>query len=452
MRILLAANASYMPPRGGATRSNLVWLEHLAHAGHECRVVAALLARDPAGRLEQLRNEQIDLSARTEAAGVEIVEHDGIRFYSAADPAVRAGALRDQVREFRPDWVLVSSEDLGGILLREAHQVAPGRVVYLAHTPQFFPFGPASWSPDAHGADLVARSASIVAISSTVADYIERHISRRPEVIHPPIYGRPPWPDFGSFDAGLVTMINPCGLKGIDIFLAIARRFPGFDFGAMQGWGTTSADRRALESLGNLTMLPNCRDIDDLLRRTRVLFMPSLWYEGFGLIVVEAMLRGIPVIASDSGGLPEAKLGTGFIIPVKPIERFEPEFDEHGLPKAVIPPQDIEPWAEALHSLLTDRWMYENESRTSREAAGRFVSGLSAGALEKHLSSLEPRLRILLAHNSTYYPGHGGGDKSNRLLVKRSPPGATPASSSRAWRRLARPSSSVTCGNWPLAP
>ena len=41
MRILLAANASYVPPRGGATRSNLVWLDHLAAAGHECRIVAA---------------------------------------------------------------------------------------------------------------------------------------------------------------------------------------------------------------------------------------------------------------------------------------------------------------------------------------------------------------------------------------------------------------------------
>src|ERR1700687_379471 len=27
-------------------------------------------------------------------------------------------------------------------------------------------------------------------------------------------------------------------------------------------------------------------------------------------------------------------------------------------------------------------------------------------------------MRILLAHNSTYYPAHGGGDKSNRLLME----------------------------------
>ena len=58
--------------------------------------------------------------------------------------------------------------------------------------------------------------------------------------------------------------------------------------------------------------MPNPRNIDEMLRATRILLMPSLWYEGFGLIVMEAMLRGIPVVASDSGGLREAKAGTGF--------------------------------------------------------------------------------------------------------------------------------------------
>ena len=39
MRILLTANASYVPPRGGATRSNLIWLDQMARAGHLCRIV-----------------------------------------------------------------------------------------------------------------------------------------------------------------------------------------------------------------------------------------------------------------------------------------------------------------------------------------------------------------------------------------------------------------------------
>src|ERR1035441_2148300 len=96
MRILLTANASYVPPRGGATRSNLLWLEYMAARGHECRIVAGA----PGGR----------------------------------------GPERDGVGVSRKYW--------GHALPREAHEAAPGRVVYLAHTPQFFPFGPASWNPD----------------------------------------------------------------------------------------------------------------------------------------------------------------------------------------------------------------------------------------------------------------------------------------------------------------
>lgn len=348
MRILLTANASYDPPRGGATRSNRVWLRHLASAGHECRTVCG------------------------------------------EGQSRRAPALREQILEWRPDWVLVSSEDLGHALLREAHHSAPGRVVYLAHTPQFYPFGPASWNPDPRAAELVARSAGIVAIGRHMADYIERALGRRAVVIHPPIYGAPPFANYGNFERGLIAMINPCAVKGISIFLETARRLPEYEFGVVPEWGTTAADRRALERLPNVRFLPNVQDIDEVLARTRVLLNPALWYEGFGLIVMEAMLRGIPVVASTSGGLEEAKRGTGYAIPVKLIERYEPVFDEHGLPKPVLPENDVAPWVAALRELLTSRSAYEKESAASRLAAGRFVSGLDAGEMERFLLSLEP--------------------------------------------------------------
>jgi surfactin synthase thioesterase subunit/glycosyltransferase involved in cell wall biosynthesis len=383
MRILLTANASYDPPQGGSTLSNLVWLRHLASAGHECRTVCG---------------------------GAQ---------------ARRVQALRKQILVWRPDWVLVSSEDLGHALLREAHHSAPGRVVYLAHTPQFYPFGPASWNPDRHAAELVARSAGIVAIGRHMADYIERALGRRATVIHPPIYGAVPFANYGNFERGLILMINPCAVKGISIFLETAERLPEYEFGVVPGWGTTAADRRALGRLPNVRFLPNVKDIDEVLAQTRVLLNPSLWYEGFGLIVMEAMLRGIPVVASNSGGLEEAKRGTGYVIPVQTIERYEPVFDEHSMPKPVLPENDVAPWVAALRELLTSRSAYEQESAASRLAAGRFASGLDAGEMETFLRSLRPgaaartpAMRILLAQNSLYYPAHGGGDKSNRLLME----------------------------------
>jgi glycosyltransferase involved in cell wall biosynthesis len=367
MRILLTATASYAPPRGGATRSNLIWLDHLARAGHECRIVCG--ASGP---------------------GAELRHHESIAVFAAGDPGRRVQRLRQEIGEFQPDWVLVSSEDLAHGLLREAHHCAPGRVVYLAHTPQFYPFGPASWNRDRHAADLVAQSAGIVAIGRHMADYIQRELGRPAAVIHPPIYGAGPFPHFARFEHGLITMVNPCAVKGISIFLDVARRLSAHDFGVVLGWGTTAEDRHDLLSLPNMRILPNARNIDDVLARTRILLMPSLWYEGFGLIVMEAMLRGIPVVASDSGGLKEAKRGTGYIIPVQTIERYQPVFDEHAMPTPVVPPNDIAPWMAAIEELLTVREAYERESAVSRAAAEQFVGGLDAADLERFLCALPP--------------------------------------------------------------
>jgi len=58
---------------------------------------------------------------------------------------------------------------------------------------------------------------------------------------------------------------------------------------------------------------------DDILRCVDVTVVPSLWNEPFGRVVIESYARGIPVIVSNRGGLPEiVQPGkTGFI--------FDPE-------------------------------------------------------------------------------------------------------------------------------
>jgi glycosyltransferase involved in cell wall biosynthesis len=170
----------------------------------------------------------------------------------------------------------------------------------------------------------------------------------------------------------------------------VAQRLPAHQFGVVPGWGTTAEDRRALERLANVRFLPNARNIEDVLARTCILLMPSLWYEGFGLIVMESMLRGIPVVASDSGGLVEAKRGTGYVIPVHVIDRYQPVFDEHAMPRPVVRENDPAPWVAAIEELMEDRRAYESESAASRDAALGFVSGLDAGDLGRFLLALRP--------------------------------------------------------------
>ncbi len=373
MQILLTSNASHDPARGGSTRSNLIWLEHLATSGHECLVVC---------------------SALESASDSALTLQKGVRILSVKDLVRRRSILAEQIQSFHPDFVLVSSEDLSHLLLREAYGAAPDRLIYLAHTPQFYPFGPASWNPDKKAADIVRSARAIVAIGAHMQGYIRESLGCEATVIHPPIYGSPPFARFGSFEEGWILMINPCVVKGIGIFIELAQAFPRLPFAALKGWGTTRDDLLALASLPNVTVLESVAHIEEVLSRARLLLAPSLWYEGFGLIAMEAMLRGLPVIASDSGGLAEAKQDTGFVIPVRAIERYEPSFDENHMPKPVGVRQDIEPWRQALETLLGDSEIYWREAELSRQAALRFVSGLRASQFEDMLRELPAAKRI----------------------------------------------------------
>jgi len=363
MRILLTSNAGYAPPRGGSTRSNLAWLRRLASHGHACHVVSASLGED----------------AKSET--------DGIRIRSVKALTMRARVIAEEIRSFRPDWVLVSSEDVSHILLRTCARAAPRRMIYLAHTPQFFPFGPESWNVDRTAADLLRSSAGIVVIGRHMAAYVEQHLGVAATIVHPPIYGDAPFPSFGNFDRGHILMVNPCQVKGIAIFLELARRFPPLPFAALEGWGTTTSDREALSACPNIRLLGSVRNIDEVLADTRVLLMPSLWYEGFGLIAMEAMLRSIPVIASDSGGLEEAKQGTGLVVPVRRITSYVPEFDEVHMPKPVVPAQDLTGWIAALQTLSEDRDFYAAESATERAVAVRFIASIDPWQIEKYLDA-----------------------------------------------------------------
>ena len=50
-------------------------------------------------------------------------------------------------------------------------------------------------------------------------------------------------------------------------------------------------------------MTPDRRALADFYRRARMLVVPSIWYETFGIVAAESMSHGIPVIASRIGAL-----------------------------------------------------------------------------------------------------------------------------------------------------
>lgn len=82
--------------------------------------------------------------------------------------------------------------------------------------------------------------------------------------------------------------------------------------------------RQLAKDLGVATQvefLGNRRDVPDILAGAQVFVLSSLW-EGFPISILEAMRAGLPVIATDVGGVSEAVVDgeTGFITPAKDAE------------------------------------------------------------------------------------------------------------------------------------
>ena len=393
MRILLAQNALYYPAYGGGDRSNRLLHGGAGRAGHDCRVVARIARFSVEGHAQYLRE--------LEARGVRpLAAEDGVVISAALEsrhlwsriipicgPALRADCGVPTGRD--PDVYGRSRATAAGG--RRCDRAA--RVVYLARAPLALPFGPDCAFPSEAKTDVLRQADAVIGVSRYVSDYI-RQWSGIPAVYVPiSLPDPPPYPDLGRFENEFVTLVNPCAVKGISIFLELADRMPEVRFAAVPTWGATAADRAALERRANVTLLDAADNVDEIFRRTRVLLVPSLWAEARSRIVMEAMLRGVPVMASNVGGIPEAKLGVDYLLPVRPIEKYRPQLDDQMVPLPVLPPQDIGPWQAALERLLSDRAHYEAISRASRQAALADAAGLTVDPFEDLLEQLQHAAR-----------------------------------------------------------
>jgi len=389
LKILLTSKLPYFPTLSGASKADRRLLEGLADRGHSSRATllkSAAATPDASTRfLSELSLRGIGLSASS--VGMDIFHHHGVEVRAFGDAHRLCAELTNQIGQFEPDWILVS-EDRSYLCLAAALEASPGRVVYLCHSQATLPFGPECFLADPTKTALLRRAAGIITVSRYLKDYVGQWGGLDATVIPFPVYGEGPFRNYGSFEHGYVTMVNPSPIKGISIFLQLARARPDIQFGAVSSWATRNIDRSSLERLPNVRLLAPAENIDEIFAQTRVLLVPSLWGEAFGYLVVEAMLRGIPVISSKAGGLPEAKLGVDYLLPVRPIESYAERLDDCLLPAPIVPEQDIEPWLGALAELLSNRATYERVSTESREASHLYVAGLGVGPFEVYLEDL----------------------------------------------------------------
>jgi glycosyltransferase involved in cell wall biosynthesis len=392
VKLLFAQKLPYLPVLNGASRVGRCLLEGLAERGHECRAIALVGA--PAEELKlresRNRNDRSSLTILELSPSHQVFMSNGVKVYAFANGARLHERLKEQIQEFDPTWTIIS-EDPTYMLLAQAAAIDRRHTIYFSQSQATLPFGPEAFVVDRFKKQMLEEVAGILTVSTYLKSYIQRWGGLDSFVASIPVYGVPPFPHLSSIDNPHVTMVNPSKIKGLPIFLELARRFRGVKFAAVPTWATSAADRTALGSLPNVEILPPSADVDDLFRRSRVLLVPSLWGEAFGLVVVEAMLRGIPVLASDVGGLREAKLGVDFLLPVRRIERYESRRDENGMPIPVVPDQNVDAWDGALRKVLSDKGEFNRISVESRKAAMDYVLGLSIVPTEQYLEELAQR-------------------------------------------------------------
>ena len=100
----------------------------------------------------------------------------------------------------------------------------------------------------------------------------------------------------------------------------------------------------------NVTIRPAAKGVEAIYGSTKVLLAPSRYQEAWGRVASEVQINGIPVLASNRGGLPEA-VGPGGI---------RLDYDA-----------PIERWASHLHAMWNDEAYYASLSEKALAHAAR---------------------------------------------------------------------------------
>jgi len=185
-------------------------------------------------------------------------------------------------------------------------------------------------------------------------------------------------------DPRFLTFVNPVARKGTSVLVRIVLELdhlrPDIPILVADGRGTAEdlvKERLDLSGVRNLNRMANTTDPRDYYRVSRALLMPSLWSEPFGRVAAEALANGIPVLASDRGGLPQTLGGAGFVFSVP--DRCTPTSGE--IPTR----EEIRPWLDVIIRLWDDPDFEAAQRTRCQVAANRWEPDSLMNDYEKYI-------------------------------------------------------------------
>ena len=335
MRILFITAHPYLPQMyGGLQTSTNALCLHLHERGHHVAVLGALMPHDVLGRVARYKLRFRKVLGRPPVTRDHVCGYPVWRAWFP-DQVVRTVIQREQ-----PDVVVVLA--VKPVLMALAAQPAGVPIIMKLQDVEF----------DQHGGAFEALGpVAAVANSQFTAKTYRDAYGIDPAVIYPFVYAQ----KFGQpTSRENVTFINPHAFKGLQIALGVARACPDIPFVFIETWPLKPDERRALAaemaSLPNVTLRKPQKNMSAVYGKCKILLVPSLWYEGYGKVVTEAALSGIPAVASRLGGLPEA-VGPGGIL--------------------VDPKGPLAPWIAAIRLLWTNDTEYQKVSAAALTHATR---------------------------------------------------------------------------------
>jgi glycosyltransferase involved in cell wall biosynthesis len=313
MRILFVTNNKYLPYRvGGSESSTHELCKELIKRGHEVAVVSSVTS-NLRPRKWFSRKILKNLIRRTRFLEDHIVGYPVYRgrIYTFSRCTIGTG-VSELKRKIRPDVAIVQAGKQ--VFHAAAWESVKIPVIIYLHDVNFKILG---------GDPRNLKHTRFISNSLFTAIRYKNEFGISSEVvlniIEPERYriGR---------EENRVTFINPCELKGDKVAFQIAERLPWIPFLFVEGWPMNDEQYKKMnlriKESRNIEWMQNTLDMKSVYKRTRILLVPSQCEEAWGRVVAEAQLNGIPVLASNIGGLPESVGRGGVLLDANTVDKW----------------------------------------------------------------------------------------------------------------------------------